>query len=158
MLVIPCEHCWCSGIMQDSHSCDPGSIPGQCNTFSRVPLLQMMWMTMYMLVVLCWWYLVSTAGVVVSCKIPILATRVRFPGSATLLVGFLYFKWCEWQYMLVVLCWWYLVSTAGVVVSCKIPILATRVRFPGSATFHSYPCISPYFSWNKWEWHWHIIR
>lgn len=20
---------WCSGIMQDSHSCDPGSIPGQ---------------------------------------------------------------------------------------------------------------------------------
>ena len=24
-------HCWCSGIMQDSHSCDPGSIPGQCN-------------------------------------------------------------------------------------------------------------------------------
>ena len=27
------------------------------------------------------------------------------------------------------------VSTAGVVVSCKIPILATRVRFPGSALF-----------------------
>ena len=27
------EHCWCSGIMQDSHSCDPGSIPGQCNIF-----------------------------------------------------------------------------------------------------------------------------
>ena len=26
------------------------------------------------------------------------------------------------------------VGTAGVVVSCKIPILATRVRFPGSAT------------------------
>lgn len=26
-------------------------------------------------------------------------------------------------------------STAGVVVSCKIPILATRVRFPGSAHF-----------------------
>ena len=24
-------------------------------------------------------------------------------------------------------------STAGVVVSCKIPILATRVRFPGGA-------------------------
>ena len=24
-------HCWCSGIMQDSHSCDSGSIPGQCN-------------------------------------------------------------------------------------------------------------------------------
>ena len=22
---------WCSGIMQDSHSCDPGSIPGRCN-------------------------------------------------------------------------------------------------------------------------------
>ena len=21
---------WCSGIMQDSHSCDPGSIPGRC--------------------------------------------------------------------------------------------------------------------------------
>ena len=102
MQVIPCEHCWCSGIMQDSHSCDPGSIPGQFNTFSRVPLLQMMWMTMYMLVVLCWWYLVSTAGVVVSCKIPILATRVRFPGSATLLVGFLYSKWCEWQ----CICWW----------------------------------------------------
>lgn len=30
---ISCLHCWCSGIMQDSHSCDPGSIPGQC-TFS----------------------------------------------------------------------------------------------------------------------------
>ena len=27
------------------------------------------------------------------------------------------------------------VSTAGVVVSCKIPILAIRVRFPGSAQF-----------------------
>ena len=27
------------------------------------------------------------------------------------------------------------VGTAGVVVSCKIPILATRVRFPGSARF-----------------------
>ena len=26
-------HCWCSGIMQDSHSCDPGSIPGQCTQF-----------------------------------------------------------------------------------------------------------------------------
>ena len=26
-------------------------------------------------------------------------------------------------------------STAGVVASCKIPILATRVRFPGSAVF-----------------------
>ena len=24
------RHCWCSGIMQDSHSCDLGSIPGQC--------------------------------------------------------------------------------------------------------------------------------
>ena len=30
---INCLHCWCSGIMQDSHSCDPGSIPGQCNKF-----------------------------------------------------------------------------------------------------------------------------
>ena len=28
-------------------------------------------------------------------------------------------------------------STAGVVASCKIPILATRVRFPGSAFFIS---------------------
>ena len=28
-------------------------------------------------------------------------------------------------------------STAGVVASCKIPILATRVRFPGSAIFFS---------------------
>ena len=27
------EHCWCSGIMQDSHSCDSGSIPGQCKVF-----------------------------------------------------------------------------------------------------------------------------
>lgn len=27
------KHCWCSGIMQDSHSCDPGSIPGQCKFF-----------------------------------------------------------------------------------------------------------------------------
>ena len=26
-------HCWCSGIMQDSHSCDSGSIPGQCKVF-----------------------------------------------------------------------------------------------------------------------------
>lgn len=24
------QHQWCSGIMQDSHSCDPGSIPGWC--------------------------------------------------------------------------------------------------------------------------------
>ena len=26
---------WCSGIMQDSHSCDPGSIPGRRNFFGR---------------------------------------------------------------------------------------------------------------------------
>ena len=26
-------HCWCRGVMQDSHSCDPGSIPGQCTQF-----------------------------------------------------------------------------------------------------------------------------
>ena len=26
--------CWCSGIMQDSHSCDPGSIPGQRIVFT----------------------------------------------------------------------------------------------------------------------------
>ena len=25
------KHCWCNGIIQDSHSWDPGSIPGQCN-------------------------------------------------------------------------------------------------------------------------------
>ena len=30
-------------------------------------------------------YFSGTAGVVVSCKIPILATRVRFPGSAVIL-------------------------------------------------------------------------
>ena len=24
---------WCSGIMQDSHSCDPGSIPGRRSLF-----------------------------------------------------------------------------------------------------------------------------
>ena len=26
---------WCSGIMQDSHSCDPGSIPGRRSTFKE---------------------------------------------------------------------------------------------------------------------------
>lgn len=26
-------HCWCNGIMEDSHSFDPGSIPGQCTTY-----------------------------------------------------------------------------------------------------------------------------
>ena len=31
-----CQHRWCSGIMQDSHSCDPGSIPGRCNYFCTV--------------------------------------------------------------------------------------------------------------------------
>ena len=25
---------WCSGIMQDSHSCDPGSIPGGAHLFA----------------------------------------------------------------------------------------------------------------------------
>ena len=30
---LPARHCWCSGIIQDSHSCDPGSIPGQCTVF-----------------------------------------------------------------------------------------------------------------------------
>jgi hypothetical protein len=28
---------WCSGIMQDSHSCDPGSIPGRRTLFSSHP-------------------------------------------------------------------------------------------------------------------------
>ena len=27
---------WCSGIMQDSHSCDPGSIPGRRTSFSHI--------------------------------------------------------------------------------------------------------------------------
>ena len=27
------ERRWCSGIMQDSHSCDPGSIPGRRTFF-----------------------------------------------------------------------------------------------------------------------------
>ena len=27
----PKQRRWCSGIMQDSHSCDPGSIPGRRN-------------------------------------------------------------------------------------------------------------------------------
>ncbi len=27
------ERRWCSGIMQDSHSCDPGSIPGRRTAF-----------------------------------------------------------------------------------------------------------------------------
>ena len=27
--ILPWERRWCSGIMQDSHSCDPGSIPGR---------------------------------------------------------------------------------------------------------------------------------
>ena len=27
------KHRWCSGIMQDSHSCDSGSIPGRCIRF-----------------------------------------------------------------------------------------------------------------------------
>ena len=38
-------------------------------------------------------------------------------------------------------------GVAGVVVSCKIPILATRVRFPGDATYFmrvvtSYVCVT----------------
>ena len=28
-------HRWCSGIMEDSHSFDPGSIPGRCTNFSQ---------------------------------------------------------------------------------------------------------------------------
>ena len=31
--------CWCSGIMQDSHSCDPGSIPGQRKVLTYRPAL-----------------------------------------------------------------------------------------------------------------------
>ena len=27
------QHRWCSGIMEDSHSFDPGSIPGRCMLF-----------------------------------------------------------------------------------------------------------------------------
>ena len=30
---------WCSGIMQDSHSCDPGSIPGRCIRFLPLKLI-----------------------------------------------------------------------------------------------------------------------
>ena len=29
---------WCSGIMQDSHSCDPGSIPGRRKIFEQTQL------------------------------------------------------------------------------------------------------------------------
>ncbi len=30
------QHCWCSGIMQDSHYCDPGSFPGRRGGYSSV--------------------------------------------------------------------------------------------------------------------------
>ena len=33
------ERRWCSGIMQDSHSCDPGSIPGQRKVLTYRPAL-----------------------------------------------------------------------------------------------------------------------
>ena len=33
-----CKRRWCSGIMQDSHSCDPGSIPGRRRMFSKMQL------------------------------------------------------------------------------------------------------------------------
>ena len=32
---------WCSGIMQDSHSCDPGSIPGRRNLSFSFQVFQM---------------------------------------------------------------------------------------------------------------------
>ena len=32
---------WCSGIMQDSHSCDPGSIPGRRNLFFSIQFFHM---------------------------------------------------------------------------------------------------------------------
>ena len=32
---------WCSGIMQDSHSCDPGSIPGRRNLFFSLTVFHM---------------------------------------------------------------------------------------------------------------------
>ena len=40
------------------------------------------------------------------------------------------------------------IRTAGVVVSCKIPILTTRVRFPGSArVFRLIKYTGPWFGW-----------
>ena len=39
--MIPFECRWCSGIMQDSHFCDPGSIPGRCIFCSHWKLLFM---------------------------------------------------------------------------------------------------------------------
>ena len=38
------------------------------------------------------------------------------------------------QFQLIYIC----IGVAGVVVSCKIPILATRVRFPGDANIFFY--------------------
>ena len=38
-------HCWCSGIMQYSHSCDAGSIPGQCSFFIVIRLPQLVVIT-----------------------------------------------------------------------------------------------------------------
>ena len=32
---------WCSGIMQDSHSCDPGSIPGRRKIFEPTLLVML---------------------------------------------------------------------------------------------------------------------
>ena len=43
-----------------------------------------------------------------------------------------------------------IIGTAGVVVSCKIPILTTRVRFPGSAhIFRPVKYTGPWFGWYK---------
>ena len=53
-----CEGMWLSGRASASHAEGPGSIPGISKTY-------------------------CAAGVVVSCKIPILATRVRFPAAHT---------------------------------------------------------------------------
>ena len=73
------------------------------------------------------------AGVVVSCKIPILATRVRFPGDAVTFFGQFptVDMWMACDAMTISPM--NMIGIAGVVVSCKIPILATRVRFPGDA-------------------------
>ena len=46
-------HCWCSGIMQDSHSCDPGSIPGQCNVTYFVVKLNV-YVLKFVLIFLCY--------------------------------------------------------------------------------------------------------
>ena len=70
-------HCWCSGSMQDSHSCEPGSTPGQ-RTFLYFffPIMGSVRSLLFMVVRSCRTFYIAMVKPLISCFPILLLTHL----------------------------------------------------------------------------------